>query len=289
MEDVLERLDMCRKLIVSQLNKSCGKQSIDILFNLRAVEIGIKPAFLFDYACIPCEKMATFLQSLYSQKVLKSPLAVLDVEGDLFIYKSDLLRSHLETVTRDIHGGRGPELVDTSASLSTPRALNMEDRTRILEKMLSVVNSALLAKEDEQNVSRDPSAVKKTISDSIPGFIKLNLDHSINRTTLFGLLLDYPVIYWYETQGESGDDGRSCLDMVPLQLTKISAEMSKHSREGQPLQKNTAVCLYSFSYPDCLHSHLKATVTGWIDKLKMSSSVPLKSRVETVVLPSVAM
>ena len=67
--------------------------------------------------------------------------------------------------------------------------------------------------------------------------LDMKFSSSVNRTTVFGCLLDYPVLYWYD------NDGENCLSMVPLVNVKVTAEFGD---DDLNLRDHLA---WSFSYP----------------------------------------
>ena len=104
----------------------------------------------------------------------------------------------------------------------------------------------------------------------------------MNRTTVFGYLLDYPVLYWYD------NDGENCLSMVPLINVKVTAEFG-----GDDLKVKDHLA-WSFSYPDCFQQTLSSRTSTWFLEIKRRvERQPLfksvKFHEEKVTLPAVAM
>jgi len=83
----------------------------------------------------------------------------------------------------------------------------------------------------------------------------LELSPDVNRTTVFGLLLGYPIVYWYSNV-TSADN---CLSQVPLRVFRISAIDS--TANGQP------TVVYSFTVPEQLYSHCKSFIDNWQKRL----------------------
>ena len=83
-----------------------------------------------------------------------------------------------------------------------------------------------------------------------------------NITTLFGLLLDYPVVYWYEDI----EDGKTCLackDLIRHILSYSSQE--SHSNKSP---------LVSFTIPKCVfNSSIEASIEGWITQCRELATV----------------
>jgi len=75
---------------------------------------------------------------------------------------------------------------------------------------------------------------------------------NMNRTTLYGVLLGYPVVYWYDDVNGAGN----CLSMIPLQVITVSVPV------------NTGNCdIYSFSFPEALLCECSESVNAWRSQL----------------------
>jgi Domain of unknown function (DUF4504) len=85
----------------------------------------------------------------------------------------------------------------------------------------------------------------------------------INRTTLYGVLLGYPVIYWYEDMIDGGGAGR-CLSMIPLIVTTATVTFDI---KGQCCDSLKTCDIYSFSIPEELYQHCQATVKTWCNQI----------------------
>ena len=98
------------------------------------------------------------------------------------------------------------------------------------------------------------------ISAASPGgdghVIHADLDGA-NGTTAFGLLLGYPVVYWFSEEGD--DSGGTCLDGRDLVVCKVKCDSAVDSVGG-----------ISFSYPECLSGVLKPAVRRWADLRKVT-------------------
>ena len=96
--------------------------------------------------------------------------------------------------------------------------------------------------------------------------IEINIGDDINVTTMFGLFLSYPVVYYYDSNLEG-----NCLSNTDLTVYKIG------SNNLWPV---------SFSVPTKLLP--QTNIPKWLDNLRTSfSDLDIKS--ESVNLPFVAM
>ena len=84
----------------------------------------------------------------------------------------------------------------------------------------------------------------------------------INRSTVFGLLLGYPVVYWYRNVVTADN----CLSHVPLRLFRILAVDS--TADSQP------TAIYSFTVPEQLYSHCQSLIDSWQKQLLTLASRP---------------
>ena len=90
----------------------------------------------------------------------------------------------------------------------------------------------------------------------------LELNADVNRSSVFGLLLGYPVVYWYRNVTTADN----CLSHVPLRLFQVFAVDS--TTDSQP------TVLYSFSVPEQLYSHCQFTIDNWYLQLLSLASRP---------------
>ena len=89
----------------------------------------------------------------------------------------------------------------------------------------------------------------------------------INRSTVFGLLLGYPVVYWYRNVSTADN----CLSHVPLRVFRILAVDS--TEDSQP------TVIYSFTVPDHLYSHCQFLIDNWQKQLL---TLAARSRIDWV-------
>lgn len=88
----------------------------------------------------------------------------------------------------------------------------------------------------------------------------LELSPEVNRTSVFGLLLGYPVVYWYSNVSSADN----CLSQVPLRLFRI---LTVDSMGDRPM-----TVIYSFTVPEQLYGHCQSFVDSWQKHLLSSVS-----------------
>lgn len=267
-------MDVYKKSLIKHFGKHVLKHSKDILFYLRCVENKLKPSFLFDYACVPAETMKIFLDELFSLDILQNPLDVLAIDDEIFIYKRESLLRYLLPTKELLNKGKGPVLIDVSPTLETPKLT--EDSTYIAGIIDTIIEQ--LSPEDKRS--------SETVHDGGQAvcLVKLNLPDSVNRTSVYGLLLGYPTIYWYQISDNT--EGRNCLDYVPLCVHDISSSLLLHSSEK--INYVGSVC--KFSYPQELSFYVSEMIESWFEKIRSDNvDFELSLKTETQTLPSVAM
>ncbi|XP_052273780.1 UPF0739 protein C1orf74 homolog [Dreissena polymorpha] len=106
----------------------------------------------------------------------------------------------------------------------------------------------------------------------------MTVSDSSNVSSLFGVLLDYPLVYWYDVS--EGNCSDTCLNMVDLTVVSVRTTLeccvvqddAKEVRQSFDKQ-----VLYQFSYPSALKGHCEQVVVRWkeklADKLRCSSDV----------------
>uniref|UniRef100_A0A3Q2QQ49 Zgc:112163 n=1 Tax=Fundulus heteroclitus TaxID=8078 RepID=A0A3Q2QQ49_FUNHE len=169
-------------------------QSLDLGAQVSAVDLGLKPALLYDSNGASAGQLQRYLGSLRSLRLVSDSLLALDLNGNGLIVNAAALRP-----TR--HGV--PAVVDVSASLEKP-VVSGAQRGRL--KGLAAELSLLLEEFQRLGEADGPLCVGERAEDW-------------NLCTVFGLLLGYPVSYWFD-QAQSFEN---CLSMTPLVAVAASA------------------------------------------------------------------
>ena len=243
-------------LIEKYLGKHCAKFTTKLACDVLLVDAGLKTSFLFDYACVSGDTLNNFVMGIRKEMLVKNKLIVAKVEEDIFICNLQMTRQRVEDLT----------IVDVSGNLKEPVLVDDRASNKILQAMVSEIEGCL-----EQNRSNS--------------HLDIQLSEFVNRTTAFGYLLDYPVLYWYETN--TGCD-KNCLSMVPLKSVKVLAQF----RTGDCNTKEHLA--WSFSYPECFHEILRTRITTWFHKVielceKQTVIENVNLQEESVLLPHVAL
>ncbi|KAM9361893.1 UPF0739 protein C1orf74 homolog [Symphorus nematophorus] len=208
-------------------------QSLDLAAQVLAVDLGLKPALLYDSNSAGADQVQQYLSSLQSAQLVSESLLTLDLNGNTLIVNPVTVRSNVEQL---FHDG-STAVINVCHSLEKP---TITDPLR--EELKSMTH-------DLQHLLREfepPKEAEKT-----PHYVG-EKSEDWNLCTVFGLLLGYPVTYWFD-QTKSFEN---CLSMTPLMVTTASATWQVDSASHRCL-------LYSFSIPAALLQETQSNVENW--------------------------
>ncbi|EDO47838.1 predicted protein, partial [Nematostella vectensis] len=219
----------------------------DILREFMLVSIGAKASLLFDYAYVESSKMFSLLQDLQSQNILENALSVVVLGEDIIICDMCKIITFLEVRLQE----NDFVVVDISVHLKKPKVIcKKEQFLQLLEQM----RHRLLECGSEGKPCQEKALILHI--DTLPDW---------NISSLFGFLLGYPVIYWYDKVGDY-----NCLAMEPLYLYQvfISTSTCLHFEKLRNTKKmitkgNEKMQMISFSAPQCLFPHFESCVERW--------------------------
>ena len=234
-------------IVLLHFGKGFRKHLSVFFADLFTIDIGLKPSVLLDYACVDVRKLKFVIETLYDSGYLENKLRILQVDNfEILIFNAAKLLLHLQKLRENMF-----LIINVSASVRTPFLLPCETANELVDITLNSLSGVLQSSDD---------------------VVQINPDHYVNRSTLFGMLLGYPVIYWYEA-----DDGKdkkvedcTCLSLVPLNVHKLKLTFRSFSQKSLPnilnILDGKEHVFYSFSYPvDCSVADL--SVHSWITKL----------------------
>ncbi|XP_034022329.1 UPF0739 protein C1orf74 homolog [Thalassophryne amazonica] len=260
-----------RELFVSAACKclSTGKKplsvpvSLDLAAQVLAVDLGVKPALLYDSNGASAEQVQQYLRSLQSSGLVSKSLLTLDLNGNALIMNPFTTISNL----KQLLNGNSVAVIDVGHSLEKPTIVDQlrEELKTIAEEVLFI-----LAEFGQLEESDKPLSVGEK-------------SETWNLCTVFGTLLDYPVTYWFD-QNKSFEN---CLAMMPLMVTTASATWRENYASGR-------CCLYSFSIPAVLLNETQAKLENWKLHLherfqQQTVLTDLTVSQSTVTLPSVCL
>ena len=227
------------------------------MLDIKAVDNAVKPAYLYDIGLPVSHKLRGFVADLHSDLLIRKHLNVAEVGMDCFIVNTDSINSislrMAKTLSSFGHSecnsvktavdGLEVKLVDITND-SSPEVVLAETTFRELHDAVAEISSNLKA-------------------DSVQ-ICKLNDSTVCNRTSLYGVLLGYPVVYWFD---ERENVTKNYLSMVPLACVQVTAAVPLRLNNTAD-KKIESHQLYSFSYPASLIDEIKSVVDDWYEILK---------------------
>uniref|UniRef100_A0A1I8JSI7 Uncharacterized protein n=1 Tax=Anopheles albimanus TaxID=7167 RepID=A0A1I8JSI7_ANOAL len=187
----------------------------EIARQLYAINNGMKLGFLWDVGCLSKAQASLLLDSLKQANLVADTLVVLQIGGDLDCDFGVCDSFHFGSMKRD-----RTVFIDVSASLAKPRLV----QPKIAEHLHATITS-LQAKMLSLDRNGGPTKTIKWLA-NIPTC----------RTTLYGVFIGYPVVYWYDITVSQ----ENCLSRVPLAVFQVVQK---------PQQTNASHPLISFSVP----------------------------------------
>lgn len=265
-EEMKSLRDEWKSAIRRNLPRCCIKNVLSIQANITAVDAGIKPSFLFDFAFVASSDMASFLEQLYKKGLTLCVLDVISVDDHIFVTKVNELISHFQDDCAQFC--KRVVLINVSKNLAVPELVISSHSRRIIAQCI------------------EPAKLAENASDSRCWTIRLSPEN--NASTLFGLLLGYPVVYWY-SPGHA--DCGNCLDMVPLCITRAFGVLEDVGYSSDNISGRAPI--FSFSYPEVLRAHCEESVAMWksnlLDIAAENKSIEIYFNEEIATLPVVAM
>lgn len=234
---------------------------LDMAVQIIAVDLGLKPAVLYDLNGARAEQIQQYVSSLQEAGVLTTTPQIFTINGTCLVVNLNLMKEHLSEVLRK----NSLLTVDVCSGKEQPSLMVMDCNTKTMVKdMLEFIID-----QEEQRVS--VNVVGEELYDRW------------NLCTLFGILLGYPISYWFD-QAQSFEN---CLSMTPLVVNKVWVCWPVCD-----LKHNS--CLYSFSVPEVLWAEVDTCIKNWVAHLrsrfnKQTVFTELSILKETVILPSVVL
>ncbi|XP_033939532.1 UPF0739 protein C1orf74 homolog [Pseudochaenichthys georgianus] len=260
-----------RELFVAAARKhlSAGRkslsvpQSLDLAAQVLAVDLGLKPALLYDSNGAGADQLQQYLSSLQCSQLVSKSLLTLDLNGNTLIVNPLTVRVKVEQIIHD----KNVAIIDVCHSLEKP---TIADPLRGELRSLTHDVLLLLKRLEQLKEAEQPCYVGEK-------------SEEWNLCTVFGILLGFPVTYWFD-QTKSFEN---CLSLTPLMVTAASASWQGDSSEHR-------CCLYSFSVPAALLQAVQSSLENWKRSLQerfqqQNVFKDLTVRQSTVTLPSVCL
>lgn len=212
-------------------------QCLELAAQVSAVDVGLKPAFLYDSNGASAAQVHRYLSTLQSLQLVSKSLVTLDLSGNSLIINVGAVRSNLKRVLHDT----SVAVINVCHFLEKP--IITDSQSGILKSM---TQELLLCLEGflQLEEAEEPLCVWEKCEEW-------------NLCTAFGLLLGYPVTYWFD-QNKSFEN---CLSMTPLTVFMASATWQVDGG-------GHTCCLYSFSVPAALQQETETKLEGWQLRLR---------------------
>ena len=239
-------------LINQHLGRKTRHHILDIIHNLVAVDRSVKRAYLLDFGINSIDDLIKLLDDLVRSKCLKSQLNIYHMEMDVVIINPQCFQCLQE---RQVDIGSNVLIINVSSSLKKPE--------------ITCLNDCSVFTDIQEFIHKLPFN-KNSVS-------KFNINTlDVNLTTIFGLMLEYPFIYWFDKNSEL-----NCLSMEPLQCFEVRWTMDI---EGVPNTLDNIHTIFSFSIPECLvDEKVKMKLEKWFELRKEHDDcIQLSSRTETL-------
>ena len=249
-----------------------------IIANVKSVFFGIKSSYLLDqFSCTP-EKFLELVTIIAADSDIYPPklCRILYFEnGDIFLadvkHCLDIIKQALEKL--DQNSVEYPSnkydvssvVINVTEALSEPELYFSTSKT-IQEKVKNVyINTLNLLMQhfDSESVHSLHSTDRITIYRCcMPAFT--------NLCTVYGILLNYPFIYWFDEESSHS----TCINMTELHVTKMSIPAFYNCSDEAT--DETLCEIYSFSVPESLLLNLSAKriLENW--KSKIIAKVEMK-------------
>ncbi|KAK5872523.1 hypothetical protein PBY51_013214 [Eleginops maclovinus] len=207
-------------------------QSLDLASQVLAVDLGLKPALLYDSNGAGADQVQQYLSSLQSSQLVSKALLTLDLNGNTLIVNPLTVRSKVEQIIHD----KNVAVIDVCHSLEKP---TIADPHRGELRSLTHDLLLLLKRLEQLKEAEKPHYVEEK-------------PEEWNLCTVFGMLLGFPITYWFD-QTKSFEN---CLSLTPLMVTAASATWQADSSGHR-------CCLYSFSVPAALLQAVQSSLENW--------------------------
>ncbi|TNN84359.1 UPF0739 protein C1orf74 [Liparis tanakae] len=184
---------------LSDFDLMSPQPSLDLASQITAVDLGLKPALLYDSNSAGADQVQQYLSSLQSSQLVSKSLLTLDLNGNALIVNTLTVRSNVEQLLRD----NTVAVIDVCHTLEKPAIADLlggETKSMTQDLLLLLTELEQLKEADKPYYVAEKS-------------------EEWNLCTVFGLLLGFPVTYWFD-QTKSFEN---CLSMTPLILTTASA------------------------------------------------------------------
>lgn len=232
----MSSVDEWEKVIKSSLKKGTNSKHINVLScNLIAVNIGLKPSYLWDIPVkLDIYKIKQVLSALKASKLLSENVVTFELSGDYFSCNLKEIKNLFDHLSET-------KFVDCSFQLDTPK---------VIENWSSIHQSIKEFMIIREHFNQDFFVMEEKTNWCLP--------------TLYGFLLGYPYVYWSSSTENN-------LSLNPLLLFKVN--YSSDSLKLDSVYSFTApTCVAVSSHVDGWLARLKEKLPGLVTMTTSSVS-----------------
>ena len=211
---------------------------IQFCCQLLAIEDSLKPAWLCDFFFAEITEMRQLISCLTDGGFLTKYVSILKIDMDILIYEKDhvlkILSMLLESLNQDEYKHCTNFICLQKGSTPTTE-LNL----KLKEKLIRNINFVF------EQIKEDCLELQLLDKDITP--------------TIFGILLNYPVIYMID-----GEFYTEWMDLIQIEMYMTNMKVNCSNNDHN---KNKTETIYSFSLPLNLHDKLTPPIEKWKDAL----------------------
>ena len=204
-------LDIENQVKSKKLTKKWRELSLTLYFLSKS----LKPGFLWDIGSVSTEK-------LLKLSFMLEELLVIIIEQDYYVCSKKALAKHLDCLLDEL-----PIIIDVSGDKTVPEILQ--------DRKLSDIHNMI------KNVKGQVEELQESV-------LVLQIQETWNISTLFGLLLGYPIVYYYN----SGCT-QNCLNNTNILVFRVGYQ------DVWPI---------SFTVPAELYEQCRASIDNWKSKIE---------------------
>ena len=232
------------------------------MLDIKAVDSGLKPSYLYDIGLPVSHKLLGFVADLHCDLLIEKHLNVVEVGMDCFIVNVDSINTISLRMAKTLSSFGHSECNSVITAMEPPR----EDGLEV--KLIDITNDSspkvVLAETTFRELHDAVAEISSNLKADSVQIYRLKDSTVCNRTSLYGVLLGYPVVYWFD---ERENLTKNYLSMVPLACVQVTAAVPLRL-DSTPDKTIENHHLYSFSYPACFDGELKGVVNEWYEILK---------------------
>ena len=253
-----------------------------LVANVLAVILEIKQAYLIDQISCTSETVLKFINLVIQESDMVKHCAaskfciLLFDNGEIFFINLNSCIINLSSlitslVTNEMPQNLNSTIVNVSGSLVHPKTFNSSCQSE-QSKILFDCKSILSTLEETQKIISDSKNPKAKTEQNNVGIFKCLFEPGLNLCTAYGILLNYPFVYWFDNKVNS----ETCLSMIPLVVEKVFIPCNLYSKLKDKSKNRFEII--SFSYPECLHSDLNDILQNWKTVIKSKLSLIFLSK-----------